>query len=80
MEQLFSMSMRVSSLGSNKNKLYNARSRMGLLFQFGALFTDLNVFDNIAFPIRENSSLDEESIRDLVKIKLNAVGLNGIRK
>lgn len=70
----------VSSLGSNKNKLYNARSRMGLLFQFGALFTDLNVFDNIAFPIRENSSLDEESIHDLVKIKLNAVGLNGIEK
>ena len=70
----------VSSLGSNKNKLYNARSRMGLLFQFGALFTDLNVFDNIAFPIRENSNLDEESIHDLVKIKLNAVGLNGIEK
>ena len=70
----------VSSLGSNKNKLYNARSRMGLLFQFGALFTDLNVFDNIAFPIRENSCLDEESIHDLVKIKLNAVGLNGIEK
>ena len=53
---------------------------MGLLFQFGALFTDLSVFDNIAFPIRENSSLDEESIYDLVKIKLNAVGLNGIDK
>ena len=35
---------------------------MGLLFQFGALFTDLNVFDNIAFPIRENSNLDEESL------------------
>ena len=68
----------VSSLGSDKNKLYNARSRMGLLFQFGALFTDLNVFDNIAFPIRENSNLDEESIRDLVQIKLNAVGLNDI--
>ena len=51
---------------------------MGLLFQFGALFTDLNVFDNIAFPIRENSNLDEESIRDLVQIKLNAVGLNDI--
>ena len=68
----------ISSLESNKNKLYNARSRMGLLFQFGALFTDLNVFDNIAFPIRENSNLDEESIHDLVQIKLNAVGLNGI--
>ena len=53
---------------------------MGLLFQFGALFTDLNVFDNIAFPIRENSNLDEESIHDLVQIKLNAVGLNGIEK
>jgi phospholipid/cholesterol/gamma-HCH transport system ATP-binding protein len=53
---------------------------MGLLFQFGALFTDLSVFDNIAFPIRENTNLDEESINDLVQIKLNAVGLNGIEK
>ena len=60
----------ISSLGSNKNKLYNARSRMGLLFQFGALFTDLNVFDNIAFPIRENSNLDEESIHDLSSNKI----------
>ena len=70
----------VSNLGSNKHKLYKARSRMGLLFQFGALFTDLSVFDNIAFPIRENTNLDEESINDLVQIKLNAVGLNGIEK
>ena len=68
----------ISNLVSNKKKLYDVRSRMGLLFQFGALFTDLNVFDNIAFPIRENTNLDEESIHDLVQIKLNAVGLNGI--
>ena len=68
----------ISNLVSNKKKLYDVRSRMGLLFQFGALFTDLNVFDNIAFPIRENTNLDEESIYDLVQIKLNAVGLNGI--
>jgi len=67
-----------SNLGLNKKKLYKARSRMGLLFQFGALFTDLNVFDNIAYPIRENSNLDEESIHDLVRIKLNAVGLHDI--
>jgi len=53
---------------------------MGLLFQFGALFTDLSVFDNIAFPVRENINLDEESIHDLVRIKLNAVGLSGIDK
>lgn len=70
----------VSNLWLNKKKLYNARSRMGLLFQFGALFTDLSVFDNVAFPIRENTDLDEESVHDLVQIKLNAVGLSGIEK
>ena len=58
---------KMSSLEFNKKKLYDARSRMGLLFQFGALFTDLSVFDNIAFPIRENTNLDEESIYDLFK-------------
>ena len=68
----------ISNLGLNKKILYDARSKMGLLFQFGALFTDLSVFDNIAFPVRENTKLDEESIHDLVRIKLNAVGLSGI--
>ena len=50
---------------------------MGMLFQFGALFTDLSVFDNVAFPMREQTDLDEETIRDLVLMKLNAVGLRG---
>lgn len=48
-----------------------------MLFQFGALFTDLSVYDNVAFPLREQTSLDEETIRDLVMMKLNAVGLRG---
>jgi len=48
-----------------------------MLFQFGALFTDLSVFDNVAFPLREHSSLSEEMIRDIVLMKLNAVGLRG---
>jgi phospholipid/cholesterol/gamma-HCH transport system ATP-binding protein len=53
------------------------RRRMGMLFQFGALYTDLPVFDNVAFPMRENTSLPETMIRDLVLMKLNAVGLRG---
>ena len=55
--------------------LYQLRRGMGMLFQQGALFTDLNVFDNVAFPLRENTALSEELIRDLVLLKLNAVGL-----
>lgn len=58
-------------------QLYQYRKSMGMLFQFGALFTDLNVFDNIAFPLRENTNLPEEIIRDLVMMKLSAVGLRG---
>jgi phospholipid/cholesterol/gamma-HCH transport system ATP-binding protein len=57
--------------------LYRMRRRMGMLFQFGALFTDLSVFDNVAFPLREQTDLDEETIRDLVLMKLHAVGLRG---
>jgi phospholipid/cholesterol/gamma-HCH transport system ATP-binding protein len=57
--------------------LYALRRRMGMLFQFGALFTDMSVFDNVAFPLREHSSLPEPLIRDLVLMKLNAVGLRG---
>ena len=53
---------------------------MGLLFQFGALFTDLSVFeDNVAFPLREHTRLNDAMIRDLVLMKLNAVGLRGAR-
>ncbi len=59
--------------------LYAARRRMGMLFQFGALFTDLNVFDNVAFPLREHTALSEAMVRDIVLMKLNAVGLRGAR-
>lgn len=59
--------------------LYEARRKMGMLFQFGALFTDLSVFDNVAFPLREHTRLNEELIRDIVLMKLNAVGLRGAR-
>jgi phospholipid/cholesterol/gamma-HCH transport system ATP-binding protein len=59
--------------------LYAARRRMGMLFQFGALFTDLSVFDNVAFPLREHTNLSEALIRDVVLMKLNAVGLRGAR-
>ncbi|MFC6282614.1 MULTISPECIES: ABC transporter ATP-binding protein [Polaromonas] len=59
--------------------LYAARRRMGMLFQFGALFTDLSVFDNVAFPLREHTGLDERMVRDIVLMKLNAVGLRGAR-
>ncbi len=62
---------------SNKEQLYRLRSRLGMLFQFGALFTDLSVFDNVAFPLREHSDLSESMIRDIVLMKLNAVGLRG---
>jgi len=57
--------------------LYELRRRFGMLFQFGALFTDMSVFENIAFPMREHTSLPEELIRDLVLMKLQAVGLRG---
>ena len=59
--------------------LYRMRRRMGMLFQFGALFTDLSVFDNVAFPLREHTDLPEALIRDLVLMKLHAVGLRGAR-
>jgi phospholipid/cholesterol/gamma-HCH transport system ATP-binding protein len=55
--------------------LYEMRRKMGMLFQHGALFTDLTVFENVAFPLREHTSLPEELIRDLVILKLEAVGL-----
>ncbi|TXT39056.1 MAG: putative ABC transport system ATP-binding protein [Comamonadaceae bacterium] len=60
-------------------ELYEARRRMGMLFQFGALFADLNVYENVAFPLREHTNLPEVLIRDVVLMKLNAVGLRGAR-
>lgn len=57
--------------------LYALRRRMGMLFQFGALFTDISVFDNVAYQMREHTTLPEELIRDMVLMKLNAVGLRG---
>jgi phospholipid/cholesterol/gamma-HCH transport system ATP-binding protein len=61
----------------DRDQLYRLRRRLGMLFQFGALFTDLTVFENVAFPIREHTTLPEDMIRDLVLMKLNAVGLRG---
>ena len=58
-------------------ELYRLRRRMGMLFQFGALFTDISVFDNVAFPMREHTDMPESMIRDLVLMKLEAVGLRG---
>lgn len=59
--------------------LYRLRKRMGMLFQSGALLTDLSVFENVAFPLREHTRLPESIIRDLVLMKLQAVGLRGAR-
>jgi phospholipid/cholesterol/gamma-HCH transport system ATP-binding protein len=61
----------------NKEQLFTLRRRLGMLFQFGALFTDLSVFENVAFPLREQTDLGEAMIRDIVLMKLNAVGLRG---
>lgn len=61
--------------GLDTNGLYRLRRNMGMLFQNGALFTDMTVFENVAFPLREQTSLPEELIRALVLLKLNAVGL-----
>lgn len=61
----------------NHEDLFKIRRRMGMLFQFGALFTDMSVLDNVAFQIREHTSLPEQVIRDLSLMKLQAVGLRG---
>lgn len=58
-------------------QIYAARRHMGMLFQFGALFTDMSVFENVAFPLREHTRLPAEMIHDIVLMKLNAVGLRG---
>ena len=60
--------------------LYQLRRRMGMLFQFGALFTDMSVFDNVAFQMREHTDLPESLIHDLVLMKLHAVGLRGVHQ
>ncbi|MDH5784574.1 MAG: ATP-binding cassette domain-containing protein [Chromatiales bacterium] len=64
----------------SRSKLYALRKRMGLLFQSGALLTDLDVYENVAFPLREHTKLPEPMIRDLVLMKLQAVGLRGARR
>ena len=63
--------------GLGQDALFDLRKRMGMLFQSGALLTDLSVFDNVAYPLREHTLLPEPMIRDLVLIKLHAVGLRG---
>ena len=60
-------------------ELYQLRQRMGMMFQAQALLTDLSVFDNVAFPLREHTNLPESMIRDIVLIKLQAIGLRGAR-
>jgi phospholipid/cholesterol/gamma-HCH transport system ATP-binding protein len=80
--QLRAVSGKVEVDGQNLGHLstramYTMRRRMGMLFQFGALFTDMSVFDNVAFPLREHTRLAAELIRDLVLMKLQAVGLRG---
>ena len=68
----------VARLG--RGDLFRLRERMGVLFQSGALLTDLSVYDNVAFPLREHTELPEALIRDLVLMKLEAVGLRGARE
>jgi len=63
----------------SRRDLYKLRKRMGMLFQSGALLTDINVFENVAFPVREHTKLPESMIRSLVLMKLEAVGLRGAR-
>lgn len=65
--------------GLDHGQLYAMRKRMGMLFQQGALFTDLSVYENVAFPLREHTDLEESMIRDIVLLKLQAVGLRAVR-
>jgi phospholipid/cholesterol/gamma-HCH transport system ATP-binding protein len=66
-------------MAMDPQQLYAARRRMGVLFQMAALFADISVFDNVAFPLREHTTLTEPLIRDIVLMKLNAVGLRCAR-
>jgi phospholipid/cholesterol/gamma-HCH transport system ATP-binding protein len=82
--QLFPKQGTINVDGNNVHRLrraelYNLRKRMGMLFQSGALLTDMSVFDNVAFPLREHTHLPESMIRTLVLMKLQAVGLRGAR-
>lgn len=61
----------------NRSRLFQLRKQMGMLFQSGALLTDLNVFENVAFPVREHYRFDESMVRDIVLMKLEIVGLRG---
>ena len=61
----------------DREGLYRMRRKMGMLFQFGALFTDMSVYDNVAFPLHEHTTLAEDLVHDLVMLKLQAVGLRG---
>ena len=61
----------------DREGLYRMRRKMGMLFQFGALFTDMSVYENVAFPLREHADLPDDLLRDLVLLKLQAVGLRG---
>src|SRR5690554_7826103 len=63
-----------------RKDLYRLREKMGMLCQSGALFTDLSVYENVAFPLRVHTKLPEDMIRDIVLMKLEAVGLRGARK
>ena len=63
----------------NREQLFEERSKMGMLFQSGALFSDISVYENVAFPLRAHTDLPEDMIRDIVIMKLNAVGLRGAR-
>jgi phospholipid/cholesterol/gamma-HCH transport system ATP-binding protein len=67
----------VNIASMNRKELFAARAKMGMLFQSGALFTDMSVFENVAFPLRAHTDLDENLIRELVGLKLEAVGLRG---
>ena len=64
----------------SRKQLYEARKKIGMLFQSGALFTDISVFDNVAFPLREHTNFSEDVIRDVVLMKLQSVGLRGAAK
>jgi len=61
----------------SRSELFDVREKMGMLFQSGALFTDMTVFENVAFPLRVHTKLPQDMIRDIVLMKLQAVGLRG---
>ena len=67
----------VSVQSLNRSALFDLRKRMGMLFQSGALFTELNTYENVAFPLRVHTELDEDLIQIVVLMKLEAVGLRG---